>query len=146
MNVRCAEDGDIASIAAIEAAFFHDPYTEEDFRRYLEDPVYRLLAAEEDGTVLGYVLAFFAAGSGDIVTIAVAEAAHGRGIGRMLIEALFAAASEKGVSELFLEVRDSNAPAVALYEKTGFVRVGTRKGYYTLPDEDARVYRKVLTE
>jgi ribosomal-protein-alanine N-acetyltransferase len=104
-----------------------------------------LTAVEEcDGNgdtpvVAGYVGMYLAGGEGEITNVAVAADFRRRGIGRALISELVARAGKRGVSRIVLEVRVSNHPAIALYEQMGFCRVGTRKGFYDFPKEDADI-------
>ena len=97
--------------------------------------------AEEDDKVVGYVVALDGADVGDILNLAVTEGGRRRGLGRALVEAIVDRLAERGVREVFLEVRESNAPARALYTALGFKEVGRRKGYYRRPVEDAIVLR-----
>ena len=99
------------------------------------------LVAEQQGKVAGYVVALDAADEGEILNLAVAEGGRRRGLGRALVEAIIAALSERGVRQVYLEVRESNAAARALYAGFGFKDVGRRKGYYRRPVEDAIVLR-----
>lgn len=97
--------------------------------------------AEEDDKIVGYVVALEGADVGDILNLAVAEGGRRRGLGRALVEAIVDRLTDRGVREVFLEVRESNAPARALYTAFGFKEVGRRKGYYRRPVEDAIVLR-----
>jgi ribosomal-protein-alanine N-acetyltransferase len=97
--------------------------------------------AEEDEKIVGYVVALDGADVGDILNLAVTEGGRRRGLGRALVEAIVDRLAERGVREVFLEVRESNAPARGLYSKFGFKEVGRRKGYYRRPVEDAIVLR-----
>jgi len=99
------------------------------------------LVAEADAQIVGYVVALEAADEGEILNLAVAEAGRRRGLGRALVEAIVAALTDRGVRQVFLEVRESNAPARALYAGFGFKEVGRRKAYYRRPVEDAMVLR-----
>ena len=65
-----------------------------------------------------------------------------QGIAEKLINSLVEELKKRGIHALLLEVRASNAPAIALYEKLGFQQVGLRKNYYRNPKEDARILRK----
>ena len=65
-----------------------------------------------------------------------------RGIARELVSRLIAALSERGNYSLALEVRQSNAPAIALYEAMGFQQVGMRPNYYRNPKENGLIYKK----
>lgn len=80
---------------------------------------------------------------GDVQTIAVAEHARGRGIGRALLAELLAEAGRRGVREIFLEVRADNPVARSLYESVGFVEIGVRPRYYQPEDVDAVVMKRV---
>ena len=99
------------------------------------------LVAEADEKIVGYVVALEAADEGEILNLAVAEAGRRRGLGRALVEAIVAALTERGVRQVYLEVRESNAPARALYSGFGFKEVGRRTAYYRRPVEDAMVLR-----
>src|SRR5207253_2646093 len=90
---------------------------------------------------LGYVVAWFAADEGEIANLAVDPPARGRGLGAALLDAALAEASGRGVTAVYLEVRESNATARRLYASRGFVEVGRRRGYYRKPPEDAIVLR-----
>jgi ribosomal-protein-alanine N-acetyltransferase len=90
----------------------------------------------------GFVLARAAGGEAEILTLAVAPAARGRGLGRALLKAAIAQAEALGAAALFLEVGGDNPHALALYASLGFVQVGMRKGYYT--GKDAQVLRLPL--
>ncbi len=114
----------------------------------MSDAVFLVAEAAGDrageGGVVGYVVAHDAAGEGEILNLAVAPARHRRGIGRALVEGVLAVLSDRGVSEVFLEVRESNAGARALYDSLGFREVGRRARYYRRPLEDAVVLRAAI--
>src|SRR5690606_2558786 len=78
----------------------------------------------------GFVLARTAGGEAEILTIAVIPASRGRGAGRALMLAAAAHAAQTGAQAMFLEVGTANSPALALYDRLGFARVGLRKQYY----------------
>ena len=128
----------LPQVAALETVCFPaDPWSEGLFRDALECPDTVLLVAEkEDGTVLGYAVLSAVLDEGSLDNIAVAPHCRRRGVADALLSALTLFGRER-LSVLFLEVRASNYPAVALYEKHGFVPVGRRKDYYDAPREDA---------
>jgi ribosomal-protein-alanine N-acetyltransferase len=134
----------VPEVAVIERACFSDPWSEASFRQAVDnDGVFFRVAVEgADGPVVGYVVAWFAGGEGEIANVAVAPPARGRGIGGMLLDAAIAAAGEHGAEALYLDVRESNARARALYDSRGFVEVGRRRRYYRRPSEDAIVLRR----
>ena len=78
------------------------------------------------------------------MNVAVAPAFRRQGIGEGLMIALVDALRDKGMESLTLEVRASNSPAIALYDRLGFTEVGRRPNYYTDPREDALIMRKEL--
>ena len=77
-----------------------------------------------------------------MMNVAVTADYRRRGIAEKLVLALVEELKKKGSHALMLEVRASNAPAIALYEKLGFLQVGCRKNYYRNPKEDALILRK----
>ena len=95
----------------------------------------------------GFILSRLAADEAEILTIAVAEAFQGRGVGRALLSENLRQAANLGARAMFLEVASDNAPALALYHRFGFVKVGKRAGYYRRADGTraaAVVMRKAL--
>lgn len=128
---------------AIEQSAFADPWSTQDFRDCVSSDVLFRVAETEDGDgVAGYVVALDAADEGEILNLAVAPAGRRRGLGRALVEDILAALANRGVRHVYLEVRESNAPARALYAAHGFREVGRRNQYYRRPAEDAIVLRR----
>lgn len=128
----------IRQIAALEKTCFPtDPWSEALFQEALENPqVSVLLAQGEDGAVLGYAVLSVILDEGNLDNIAVARPARRQGVADALLSVLTGFGREH-LACLMLEVRASNAPAIALYEKHGFAAVGRRKNYYDAPREDA---------
>jgi ribosomal-protein-alanine N-acetyltransferase len=134
----------VPEVAAIEQACFSDPWSESSFRQAVENRgvFFRVATEGAGGPVVGYVVAWFAGGEGEIANVAVAPAARGRGIGGQLLDAAITAAIQHGADALYLDVRESNARARALYDSRGFAEVGRRRRYYRRPPEDAIVLRR----
>lgn len=128
----------LPAVAALEKTCFSaDPWSEDLFRAALDNPAVAILLAQgEDGAVLGYAVLSTVLDEGNLDNIAVAPDARRQGVADALLAALTGFGREH-LARLMLEVRASNVPAVALYEKHGFVSVGRRKNYYTGPKEDA---------
>ena len=125
---------------AIEQAVFADPWSTQDFRDCLaSDAIF--LVAERADQVAGYVVAIDAADEGEILNLAVASPGRRHGLGRALVQEVVDALSGRGARQIYLEVRESNAPARELYATHGFREVGRRKQYYRRPVEDAIVLR-----
>lgn len=127
----------IPQIEEIERECFSRPWTAEQLSGQMRDEQHEFIAAVNGGKVLGYVGLMYVLDEGYISNVAVHPAARQQGIGDALIDALTAKAEELELAFLTLEVRESNAPAIALYSKHGFHPVGKRKNYYDAPKEDA---------
>ena len=95
--------------------------------------------AEEGGEVIGMVAARAAAGEAEILNLAVLPRHRRRGLARSLVECAIARARAAGAASVFLEVRETNSAARALYATLGFVAAGRRRDYYRDPVEDAIV-------
>lgn len=119
---------------------FSDPWSTQDFRDCVTFALF-LVAEDARERVAGYVVALEAADEGEILNLAVAPAERRRGLGRTLVEAMLDALRTRDVRQVYLEVRESNASARALYASRGFKEVGRRKAYYRRPVEDAIVLR-----
>jgi [ribosomal protein S18]-alanine N-acetyltransferase len=131
----------VPALVAIERRAFADPWTEASFREALAAAWSFGLVAELSDAVVGYLIAREAGGSGEILNLAVDPSSRRSGIARTLLEAGVAALRRRGAEEIFLEVRESNLAAQALYLAAGFRPVGQRARYYRNPPEDALVLR-----
>jgi ribosomal-protein-alanine N-acetyltransferase len=144
-HVRPVTAGDIEQILAIERVSFSDPWRERSFLSLIDDPRVFFGAATETGSdVLGYVVAWFVLDEGEIANLAVAPAARRGGVGATLLDAAIAAARDRRIASVFLEVRESNSAARELYASRGFAEIGRRRHYYRRPTEDALVLRLTL--
>jgi ribosomal-protein-alanine N-acetyltransferase len=104
---------------------------------------YLVVRDEDGGPVRGYAGAVVGGDVADVVTLAVHPQARRRGLGAALLRALLDAATQRGAHELALEVRADNTAARTLYARSGFERIGLRRGYY--PDgTDGLVLRRRL--
>lgn len=140
-RLRAARTSDVDAIVTIEQASFGDPWNRDAFAELLDDPRVCFLLAERGGVVRGYVVAWFVLDEGEIGNLAVSEAARRQGVGALLLDGAIRAAGATDVASLYLEVRDSNMAARALYASRGFVEIGRRRDYYRRPREDALVLR-----
>jgi ribosomal-protein-alanine N-acetyltransferase len=100
-------------------------------------------AADNSGSV-AFLVARQAADEMEILNLAVRPDHRRRGAGAELLGAVIAVAAESGVTKLFLEVRESNAPAIAFYKRFRFTIAGRRPRYYSAPDEDALIFALAL--
>ena len=127
----------IPQIAALDKTCFSHPWSEELLRQALWNEAAAIVVAEgEDGTVLGYAGVSTVLDEGYIDNVAVDPRFRRQGVADELLSALVRFGRAK-LAFLTLEVRASNAPAIALYAKHGFQEAGRRKHYYHDPREDA---------
>lgn len=128
----------LPAVAALEKTCFPaDPWSEDLYQAALDNPAVAILLAQgEDGGLLGYAVLSTVLDEGNLDNIAVAPHARRQGVADALLSTL-AGFGREHLACLMLEVRSSNAPAIALYEKHGFAAVGRRKNYYDAPREDA---------
>jgi [ribosomal protein S18]-alanine N-acetyltransferase len=149
MRLRRMTKRDMPAIMALEQELFpDDAWTPEMFAEEFAQPASRrlYLVAEEGTALIGYAGMMFTAGpQADVVTLAVAPAWWGRGIGTALLLALVEEARKRRYTEVLLEVREDNPRARRLYLRHGFTEVGIRRGYYQPSGVDAVVMRKALT-
>jgi ribosomal-protein-alanine N-acetyltransferase len=148
-GVRLAVAADVQRVSEIERDAFADPWSRSSFERFVADPDERALfevACRPDGTVVGYVVAWFIMDEGEIANLAVASDSRSRGVGALLLESAITQARARGVAAIYLEVRESNVAGRALSASRGFTEIGRRRRYYRRPIEDALVLRLVLSE
>lgn len=131
-----------AAVAAIEEICFSTPWSENAILHEVTNPISYWLVAVENGQVLGYVGSQYSYGEADMMNLAVVPDFRKRGIGQLLVAELISHLDDLDVKSLTLEVRESNAAAVSLYEKMGFLQVGLRPNYYQKPREAALILRK----
>ena len=164
MLIRKMTFDDIAQAVEIEKQCFSDPWSEKSFEDSLaRDDTLFLVCIEEatesevlkenkivdtssyltnkeymDQTV-GYIGMYISYDEGNITNVAVASAYRKKGYGEALLLAAKENAKEKEVEKIFLEVRVSNEPAISLYKKMKFEKLGVRKNFYDDPKEDAYI-------
>jgi len=136
----------VSQVAALERECFSMPWSET----MLEDSLYDsnasfIVAEDEEGNILGYAGLHAVLDEGYIDNIAVEEAARRHGVASALLD-VFCRFAEVNLAFLTLEVRKSNAAAIALYEKHGFQMAGLRKGFYQRPREDAVIMTRYFNQ
>lgn len=141
-SIRPATAADASMMRAIELASFSDPWSEDAFRSILAHPQMRVRVAERDGVVVGFSIAWIIAEEAELANLAVSLEARRAGIGAALLDELLGAVDERAGGTIFLEVREGNEAARALYAARGFVSAGRRKAYYRAPVEDAVIMRR----
>ena len=129
---------DLVAVADLERRAFPDPWSARSFAQLLALPTVRGFVLDEPGgRPIGYGICSMVEDEGEILNLAVEPVLRRHGAGALLVNAMLAWLKEGGVARVFLEVRASNAAAIALYARVGFRPLGTRRGYYQEPREDA---------
>jgi [ribosomal protein S18]-alanine N-acetyltransferase len=146
LMMRGARRDDVDDIAAIERRAFSDPWSAGSFRALFGNPLVHFAVAEDtiSGRVLGYVVSWYVVDEAEIANLAVADDVRRGGVGARLLDHALDIAKERRCRVVFLEVRESNAGARALYASRGFQVAGRRAKYYRKPVEDALVLRREL--
>ncbi len=144
--IRELRADDLASVVSIEQDSFTDPWSARMFETVLSMPHTRALVCETDDVICGYLIASVVLDSAEVLNIAVAPHARGRGFARALLANCFSETTAAGVNTWYLEVRASNTAARALYISEGFCEAGTRRNYYQNPREDAILMTKTSEE
>ena len=140
LSLRPMREDDLAAVQAVESRAYEFPWTIGIFRDCLRAD-YPAWVLHDGSRIAGYFLMSIAAGEAHVLNICVAPEMQGQGHGRRLLHALLQMARGRNVSRVFLEVRPSNANAIALYFDEGFNEIGRRPRYYPAKDgrEDALV-------
>jgi ribosomal-protein-alanine N-acetyltransferase len=144
--VRQARPADVDDVAAIERRAFSDPWSVGSFRALFGNPLVHFAVAEDIiiGRILGYVVAWFVVDEGEIANLAVSDDVRRGGIGARLLDHALETAAKRHARVVFLEVRESNTAAQALYASRRFSVAGRRAKYYRKPLEDALVLRREM--
>ena len=125
---------DSPAVSRLHREDFHRPWTDGEFASLLaQDTVFGFVARETGRgheAPAGFVLARLAADEAEILTIAVARSHRRQGLGWKLMDAVLRELHRQRAEALFLEVDETNAPAIALYRRFGFSEVGKRPNYY----------------
>jgi len=140
--IRKIESRDAESLGALAKEIFTMPWTVSAFSTLAEDKNSIFFVAEDDEQIIGGCGLTHILDEGDIHNVMVASSYRGKGIAAMMMEKLLEEGGRQGIKEYTLEVRVSNAAAIRLYEKLGFVSEGIRPGFYESPVEDAMIMWK----
>lgn len=137
-------EGEISVVAALEEQHFSTPWSESELQKTLQDETTVFWIAFIGDQPVGYISRTHSFETMDILTVCVAQESRRQGIARALLAFLEAEARDKSVDKIFLEVRESNAAARALYERCGYCEISRRKRYYKDPVEDALILQKEI--
>ena len=134
---------DNEEIAEIEKECFRTPWTVQMLDDCFARSDFFGVKSVADGVIIGYVGAILCDREAEILNLAVKNQYRKKGVGLSLMQNLLQVLKDNAAEKVFLEVRKSNLPAIFLYEKLGFIKVGERKKYYE-NTEDALILVKVL--
>jgi ribosomal-protein-alanine N-acetyltransferase len=145
-HLRPMTEADLPRIHRIELASYEYPWSQGNFADSLSAG-YSMWVREAEGEIIGYYALMAAAGEAHLLNLTIAPVWRRHGLGRDLLEHCLARACDHRAVSLFLEVRTSNAAAIALYHSSGFVDLAVRRGYYPAREgrEDALIMKKDLT-
>lgn len=136
---------DLDRVCEIEQAVFVLPWSRKSFENEVSgDPCSLSWVAEEDGRVVGYLVAWHVADELHIGNLAVVPPRQGAGIASRLLSCALAGAAERRIEYVALEVRVSNERAIRFYERFGFRGIAIRKAYYEDSGENALVMLRVI--
>ena len=132
---------DVLQVCEIEQANFStEAWSKDAFAAELNNKYAVDYVAKKENEVVGFIMGSMVCGAADINNIVVAEKYRKLGIAQKLLDRF----TQNDVSELTLEVRESNFPAISFYKKNGFVEIGIRKDFYLNPKEDALLLKKQM--
>lgn len=135
---------DLEQVMILEQQIFSRPWSEESMRSALQQQGTIYLVDEADGRIRGYLGIWCMAEDGDLCNMAVAERERRVGVASALLDEGIVCCRKQEIQRIVLEVRESNLPAQALYQRKGFVPIGVRKQYYSEPQEDAIIMECLL--
>ena len=144
ITLRKMIDKDLEKVSLIEKEIFADPWSYNAFKTDLENEMAYPIVAEFDDTVIGYSNLYIVAGEVQIGNFAVAPGHRKKGVGKKIMNEILKIAGERKCNVIFLEVRESNEPARALYTSFGFKPAGMRRDYYSNPRESAIIMAREL--
>jgi ribosomal-protein-alanine N-acetyltransferase len=131
---RALRPSDSAACALLHATSFAHPWSVHEFDALLTDSACSGDGIEAKSGLAGFILSRSALDEAEILTIVVDPSARRQSCGQRLLASHLSRVAGLGVTSLFLEVDEANAPALALYRRHGFIEKGMRKGYYAKPD------------
>jgi len=134
------EDAD--AVAMIEQECFSLPWSKEALLASMAQSYSYFVVAKTEDDIAGYGAIYVVAGEGEIINIAVKGEYRRCGIGEAIVKDLLQEGKKRQAEKVFLEVRESNVAAIALYERCGFEKQGIRKNFYEKPTENAVIMWK----
>jgi len=145
--IQPMQESHLPQVLKIEQECFGvDAWTTGMLQGFIKDPDSYCIICLLGNEIIGFAMMWILekVQEAEIGNIAVKPVCRGFGAGDAMVTAILEASREKGIIDIFLEVRKNNMPAQKLYKKHGFIAVGIRKDYYQNPIEDAVLMTKVL--
>ena len=142
ITYRKMTEADVPYISKLEQETFSMPWSADSFLEMIGKEDARYYVAEREGQLLGCCGVLMIAGEGNITNVVVAPEARNQGVATGMLTHLMEEGKDAGLTAYTLEVRVSNAAAIHVYEKLGFVSAGIRPGFYEKPTEDAMIFWK----
>lgn len=142
-NIILAKKEHLSRIAHLEKEIFSEPCSENGLEIFLNERNFCTLALE-DGVPVSYCTVVTVLDEAQIINVATSSDFRGRGYAKAVLEGVFEECKKRGISFISLEVRESNLPAISLYQSLGFTTEGKRKDFYKNPRENALVMIKNL--
>ncbi len=133
---------DALAVEELEKECFSLPWSAQALVASLNQSYSYFVVACIGEDIVGYGSVYVVAGEAEIINIAVKSTHRSNGVGKKLVMELLAEAGRRDAKRAFLEVRESNLPAIALYEKCGFEKNGIRRNFYEKPVENAVIMWK----
>ena len=146
MTIENMTDQTVEAVAWLEAQCFSTPWSHRDLIAELENPWAIWITAVENGALAGYLGIQYGPDGADIMSIATSPEFRGKGVAKQLLSDMELRLKALHLKWITLEVRPSNASALALYTSQGFQQVGRRPKYYQKPTEDALLLTKYFEE
>ena len=141
--IRPMREADLGRVSGIESATFPSPWPYESLEyEFARNPFCASFVAESEGRVVGYAFLWLIYEQAHLINVAVDEACRGRGFGEALLFHVMSYARQNGAEHIHLEVRENNVPAIALYERYGFKRLGRGENYYS--DGTAAIFMEAV--
>ena len=146
MNIEKMTSKTVEAVAKLEAQCFSTPWSHKDLVSELNNPWAIWITAMENDSLAGYLGIQYGPDGADIMSIATSPDFRGKGVAKKLLSHMESQLKDLHLKWITLEVRPSNASALALYASQGFGQVGRRPKYYQKPTEDALLLTKYFEE
>ncbi len=146
-TLRRMKARDLEQVLEIECDSFQEPWAGKNFEREIVDFRGSIpTVAESGGVILGYTVTWRLRSHLHLANIAVRKSHRGKGVGRVLVLEVISRAKRAGAEKIMLEVRESNAEAIGLYNSLGFRPVAIKREYYKKEKEDAILMRLMVED